>query len=1040
MACEYFIGDRKFTEQEFKQFLAEEGLDQFLNEKSIDLNKIPPSKPTQKEPVIFAENPKVELRFRGLQDIANEFGYEDVKSRETVTDIKEKQNARETAEKWVEDGVYNQKIEDLLIRINDRELVPTAKQRIILQQHLANEAGKLRDIKDINSTEFDKQLKKVERIKEIGQIARQEAGAALRIGEGQGSTPQSHPLEDYADAFTAKKEANGVEELTEKQKADVEEAVKKYEDATNEANEKIRILEEENAKLKAAAELKKTSQSTPRVKKSKEEYAKIREDIKQSIKDKWKKASEDGTLTAVPVPYAKQLAAISPDVAKLVKSYVEEGVTELKDITQKIVDDIKGYIPEITERDVHDIIAGEYNPKRPSRSDLEVKLRDLKDEAYYINKLEKLLSGEAPKEEKKKVQRNQQIKELQDKIKQFRKEESEANKFYGEETAIDFNKLKAIKERNEKRANEINEKIKNKDFSDKEKPLSIFDDKYLQQKYPKEYQEAIDAIKKREDAKHEYDIQLLKDEYSKADIKEKAKTFVQKGAGTVKAIVTGIDDSGVAIQTYLASLVRPKTGVEAIGLHISHAFSQKRFDRWLTELHNSAWYPLIKESGLSVTEPMSLKAAEKEEAFSNRFSGTIKIKGKEYKIIDAPLKPFERAFTTLGNASRVIAFKNAATQYMRRGYTFQNNPKLFKSLANRLNTETGRGKENEIIRNASEIVTMGIWSPKLMASKFNILGISDFASLVLSKKGTKGYYSQLSPQERARAIVDVTQFAGTVLAASYLVAMATGGSIDDEPESSTFLDIKLPSGKSINLSGGFSGYIRTIAQFITGRKKEKDKYKEVPRLQTLGRFFRGKTPPITGSAINLAAEKDYMGKPTTLQGEALKLVTPISIQGISQQIEKDGTTSLFTQGIPTFFGFNIKDDKDFGGVDKDLPTLLLRNLRSDEQDKSDFKNYKEKGRPITDQEADLYTKKRDEYVKKRLQDLWEGKDKMNKVVENGKVVTKKFKDFTREQAADATTQIKSEATRTIKEQLFGEKKKTYQEKMEELKLKQARKQ
>jgi len=1037
MACEYFIGDRKFTEQEFKQFLAEEGLDQFLNEKSIDLNKIPPSKPTQKEAVIFAENPKVKLNFRGLQNVSNEFGYNDIESRDKVSDIQTRQKAINLANSWAEKGVYNEKVQDLLDMINKGEGLPTDVQKILLEQYLANEIGKLRSIKDVNSKEFDTQLKKVESIKETAKIARSETAASLRSEQGGGSVPQ-HPLEDYADAFTAKKEANGVEELTEKQKADVEEAVKKYENATNEANEKIRILEEENAKLKAAAELKKTSQSTPRVKKTKEEYTKIREDIKQSIKDKWKKASEDGTLTAVPVPYAKQLAAISPDVAKLVKTYVDEAggrVVELAEVVKHVLDEVKGYIPEITERDVHDIIAGEYNPKIPSRSDLEVQLRDLKTEAELLNQLEKVRSGE-PKTEKEKVQRNQKIADLQKQLKELKKEVG----------YDDLTNLKSIKEKNEKRANEINEKIKNKDFSDKEKPLSIFDDKYLQQKYPKEYQEAIDAIKKREDAKHEYDIQLLKDEYSKADIKEKAKTFVQKGAGTVKAIVTGIDDSGVAIQTYLASLVRPKTGVEAIGLHISHAFSQKRFDRWLTELHNSAWYPLIKESGLSVTEPMSLKAAEKEEAFSNRFSGTIKIKGKEYKVIDAPLKPFERAFTTLGNASRVIAFKNAATQYMRRGYTFQNNPELFKSLANRLNTETGRGKENEIIRNASEIVTMGIWSPKLMASKFNILGISDLASLVLSKKGTKGYYSQLSPQERARAIVDVTQFAGTVLAASYLVAMATGGSIDDEPESSTFLDIKLPSGKSINLSGGFSGYIRTIAQFITGRKKEKDKYKEVPRLQTLGRFFRGKTPPITGSAINLAAEKDYMGKPTTLQGEALKLVTPISIQGISQQIERDGTTSLFTQGIPTFFGFNIKDDKDFGGVDKDLPTLLLRNLRSDEQDKSEFKNYKEKGRPITDQEADLYTKKRDEYIKKRLEDLWEGKDKMNKVIENGKIVVKKFKDvnpqkvFTKDEAIDATTQIKSEATRTIKEQLFGEKKKTYQEKVEESKLKQARKQ
>ena len=82
MACEYFIGDRKFTEQEFKQFLAEEGLDQFLNEKSIDLNKIPPSKPPVKESVPEADDSfpqkvrsfykNVVSRSKGLTDVQKE--------------------------------------------------------------------------------------------------------------------------------------------------------------------------------------------------------------------------------------------------------------------------------------------------------------------------------------------------------------------------------------------------------------------------------------------------------------------------------------------------------------------------------------------------------------------------------------------------------------------------------------------------------------------------------------------------------------------------------------------------------------------------------------------------------------------------------------------------------------------------------------------------------------------------------------------------------------------------------------------------------
>jgi hypothetical protein len=53
---------------------------------------------------------------------------------------------------------------------------------------------------------------------------------------------------------------------------------------------------------------------------------------------------------------------------------------------------------------------------------LAAKMRDLKDEAYYINKLERLLNGTEPKAEKEKVKRNQQITELQKKIKEVQKE------------------------------------------------------------------------------------------------------------------------------------------------------------------------------------------------------------------------------------------------------------------------------------------------------------------------------------------------------------------------------------------------------------------------------------------------------------------------------------------------------------------------------------------------------------------------------------------------------------------------------------------
>ena len=123
-----------------------------------------------------------------------------------------------------------------------------------------------------------------------------------------------------------------------------------------------------------------------------------------------------------------------------------------------------------------------------------------------------------------------------------------------------------------------------------------------------------------------------------------------------------------------------------------------------------------------------------------------------------------------------------------------------------------------------------------------------------------------------------------------------------------------------------------------------------------------------------------------------------------------------------------------------MDTLLRRNLTTDNQDKSEIKNYKKGGVLITDKESEEYTKKRDEYIKKRITNLFNGNDKMNLVLnEKGNVVKKSYQDLSKEQVVEATSAIKSDATKLIKEQLFGKHKETSEEKREDKRLTIARK-
>lgn len=407
--------------QEGQQISTEEG--NVKGEEGV----MPPIKPVEKEGV-YIEHPETQLSFRGLQDTANEFGFDDVKSRDKVTDIQERKNAETTAVEWASKGEYQKNIDDMLTRIENKEMVPTAKQRLILEQYLANEKQKARDLK--GTTEYDAQLAKVKRIKDIGTIARQETGAALRLPD-EGTLP--HPINDEVDAMAAKMEANKVDKLTDQQKAEVEAQVEEYRKRNEIADAKVAELEAKVAELDSKKEFDKAKASTKRTKKTAEERIAYRRSEIEAAREALKKlrTGESG-LSSVPLPGVRELMAIAPHVKNIMVDYIAQGVDNLQDVVRVLHNEFKDVLDGITEKNIHDIIAGEYNEKSKPLSELQRQLNDLREEAKLINKLESLLSGKEPKAERAKRERNQKIKELRDKIKDYRKEEADANIFYGE--------------------------------------------------------------------------------------------------------------------------------------------------------------------------------------------------------------------------------------------------------------------------------------------------------------------------------------------------------------------------------------------------------------------------------------------------------------------------------------------------------------------------------------------------------------------------------------------------------------------------------
>lgn len=488
---------------------------------------------------VYVERPPTQLSFRGLQETANEFGFEDVKNRDRVTDIQERKNAEMQANEWASKGEYQKNIDDLLNRIENKEHVPTAKQRLILEQYLANEKQKLRDIPK-SSPEYDSQLGKVKRIKDIGQIARQEAGAALRL-PNEGSLP--HPITDEADAMAAKMEANAVDKLTDQQKAEVEAQVEKYRQRDEEAQAKISELEAQVAKLDAQKEFNKAKSTTKRTKKTAEERIAYRKSEIEAAREALKKlrTGESG-LSSVPLPGVRELMAIAPHVKNIMVDLVAHGVDNLQDVVKQLHSEFKEVLEGITEKNIHDIIAGEYNEKSKPLSELRRQLNDIRDEAKYINQYEALINGKEPKSEKAKIERNQKVKEIRDKIKSLKQDIKESEKFYGESDAPE-RKLDKLRDELE-RIQDRRRKEKPANGSKEEKEISSREQE-LRDKIKEaqaEWDKEKESGKQRDRDYAKMETERIRQMQRVSDLKEKLEKLQSgvkdKGKATVKKVDT----------------------------------------------------------------------------------------------------------------------------------------------------------------------------------------------------------------------------------------------------------------------------------------------------------------------------------------------------------------------------------------------------------------------------------------------------------------------------------------------------------------------
>lgn len=908
-------------------------------------------------------------------------------------------------------------INKMLNRLREGKVDDPVDQRMMLKY--------IASLKDkINKNPTDELLNEFKRARSISDIAGRTLGKGLVARKGE--LPVEETLADY---LINEIDLNKQAPLTERQKETVQKEFKDISEANEALKQKVAAMEAERAKQDA-------EKSLPKKKGEKRDWQKEKGDILSSIQEKLKKARGDTSITLV--PYAKELIAIAPDVAKLVKVLVEQGVEKLGDVVKEVKGVLSASIPQITDKDVHDLIAGNYNEKKQTRNQLAEKLRDLKLEAKLTSKLQELNDGVEPKNEKQKIQRNQKIEELKSKIKEH-----------------DLTKLADYKRRTEKEIKRVEEQIRTGNFDPAPKPEPIKMDaeaKALRDKL-------IELRQKRE-------LRILQRQYENSSKWDK---FVRNAANVLnvpRTLMASVDYSAPLRQALLPTIGHPLMAAKAAGNMFKASFSKKFYDRWFDDLQNSPGYELMKESKLGLTDTKDPKLTAREEEYMSNLAQKIPFIGKAIKLGSGVPIPFtgkkikevgglisgsERAYSMYLNKMRVDLFNMFVGRMQKDGKTWENSKDEYKAVAAFVNNMTGRGDLGETLNKATPILSGLFFSPRLMASRLNTL-------TYLTKPS---FYKRLPSEVRKDYFRNMLGTAAVGLTILGMAKMA-GAETEDDPRSPDFGKIK--SGNTRwDIWGGHQQYIKTAAQILTGQKKSSTsgditEMGKNPlsgsRLSTLMGFFRGKLAPVPSVVTDLLEGENAVGEKLTTDWVGGKKeiglgrylaqhLLPLTATGLSEAIRDQGGKAIFTVGVPAAFGVGTQTykakDQDYNEEDKkdpvfkyfldkgvELPEAKTSNIQIEDKDGKTLKKLEEYG-----EEAVIkYKETRKRYLKEELQSVKDG-DIVVYVDSYGRISTtnddpKKEKEeislskMTKEQLKELMGILGGNATKKTKVELYGD--------------------
>jgi hypothetical protein len=591
---------------------------------------------------------------------------------------------------------------------------------------------------------------------------------------------------------------------------------------------------------------------------------------------------------------------------KFLRGLVKKGITEINDLSQQVLDEMKSEIPDLTIRQVRDAITDYGKRVNPTADDIKKQISTARRVGRLLSELEDLQNN-------KRKQTNPSTKaKLTEQEVKLKKQIAALNKKLpqtdDEVEAENEQRRESAKAATKRRIAELEEKLKNKDFS-KPKPKKVIEDTELTR---------LNAEKER--IQNQFDKEQYKNELKNRTGWQKAGDIALELISALpRALVASIDFSAVLVQGIIRVLTRPGQSIKAMGDMFKQFASEKVQQDWENKVKAQTWYPTLEASKIQLTE-VGGKLSAREELFigdwiNHIWSGigwTLALgnkKGQDFFNKLNPYKATNRAYVGYLNSIRVQAFLEGMKFIEKRGMTFESDPKVFQDWGQYVNNSTGRGTLGGLERSA-KAMSIAFFAPRKISATIKLL--SPYSII---------HYAKMSPIVRQKAILNFASFLAMSTTLSVLgksLVKKRCGDKDDvnfwDSNSSDFLTIRCGETR-LDFFGGYKQQVVLMSRLATGRftdaygneTKLGDRYgKQInTRFDALEQYFANKLSPLASLGKRKLDERK--GLELDPEEEALKGILPIWIQDVGALYKDHPTEIGIMLNILSIFGAGIQN-------------------------------------------------------------------------------------------------------------------------------------